>query len=238
MPSSKKRVAIITGASGNLGSSVANKFIKSGINTVLVARSSKKIVELFPEYKHSENVFFAAPIDVLDEHAVKKLIANTLERFGKVDILVNTVGGYRAGTPLYETPIETWDFMFNINVRSVFITCKTVIPIMLENNYGKIVNVSSRAGIYGNENSAAYSASKGAVIRITESMASELLGSGINVNCVIPGTIDTLENRNAMPKANHDKWVSTNSIADLILFLISDAASDINGASIPIYGNS
>ena len=238
MPSSNKQVAIITGASGNLGSSVARKFIKSGTNTVLVARTSQKLIELFPEYQHSENVYFAAPIDVLDELAVKELVSTTLDRFGKIDILVNTVGGYHAGTPLYKTPIETWDFMFNINVRSVFITCKTVIPIMLENNYGKIVNVSSRAGIHGNANSAAYSASKGAVIRITESMSSELLGLGINVNCVIPGTIDTPENRKAMPEADHGKWVSPNSIADLIQFLTSDAASDINGAAIPIYGNS
>ena len=109
---------------------------------------------------------------------------------------------------------------------------------MIANNYGKIVNISARPGLRGARNAAAYSASKSAVIRLTESMSSELKHKGINVNCVLPGTIDTPQNRQATPDADFNRWVSPESIADVILFLVSDAASAINGAAIPVYGRS
>lgn len=179
---------------------------------------------------------FVAPADVLDKSSVESMTTDILDRFNRIDILVNTVGGYNAGTPTHETTLKTWDYMFNLNARSVFITSSAVIPAMIEQNSGKIINIASRAALVGSANAAAYSASKSAVIKISESMSSELKDFGINVNCVIPGTLDTVQNRQSMPDANFDSWVAPTSIAEVILFLASDASRDIHGAAIPIFG--
>jgi NAD(P)-dependent dehydrogenase (short-subunit alcohol dehydrogenase family) len=151
---------------------------------------------------------------------------------------VNTVGGFEAGQPLHETPLETWERMLDLNARSVFVACQAAIPALLEQGAGKIVNVSARAGLAGMANSAAYSAAKSAVIRLTESMSAELKNEGINVNCVVPGRIDTPRNRQEMPQSDFTRWVKPESLAEVILFLASDAARDIHGAAIPVYGRS
>ncbi|GAG78491.1 unnamed protein product, partial [marine sediment metagenome] len=176
--------------------------------------------------------------DLMDEAAVEKSVSEAIQHFGRIDVLVNTVGGFRAGKMLHETPIETWDFLLNLNARSVFIACKKVIPQMLNQGSGKIINVAARPGIEGQAGMAAYSAAKSAVIRLTESMAAELKDHGVNVNCIIPGTIDTPPNREAMPEADYSTWVTPESLADVILFLSSAAARDVHGAALPVYGRS
>jgi len=128
--------------------------------------------------------------------------------------------------------------MLNINARSVFLTSRAVIPYMLRQNLGKIVNIGSRAAIDAGSNQGAYSASKSAVLRLTESMAAELKETGINVNCVLPGIIDTPDNRAAMPQGQFRNWVTTQDLANVILFLSADASRAIHGAAIPVYGRS
>jgi NAD(P)-dependent dehydrogenase (short-subunit alcohol dehydrogenase family) len=128
--------------------------------------------------------------------------------------------------------------MIDLNARSVFVACQAVIPTMVDQRSGKIINVAARSGLAGAARSAAYSAAKAAVIRLTESMAAELKNDGINVNCVVPGTIDTPRNRADMPKGDPSRWVTADSLAEVILFLASDAARDIHGAAIPVYGRS
>ena len=159
-------------------------------------------------------------------------------RFGRIDVLVNTVGGFRAGTPVHETPLETWDFMFQLNARTAFLASRAVIPHMLQQGQGKLIHVAARAALTGAAKMAAYSVAKSAVVRLTESMAAELRRANIHVNCVLPGTIDTPQNRAAMPAADHSRWVKPEAIADVILFLASDAARAIHGAAIPVYGQS
>jgi NAD(P)-dependent dehydrogenase (short-subunit alcohol dehydrogenase family) len=159
-----------------------------------------------------------------------------IDHYGRIDVLVNTAGGYRAGIPVHETSLETWDFMLNLNARTAFITCRAVIPFMIQAGSGTIINIGARPGLKGVANAAAYGASKSAVIRLTESLSAELKRHGINVNCVLPGTIDTDKNREEMPNAKFDRWVKPEAIADIILFLASDAAMAIHGASIPVYG--
>ena len=165
-------------------------------------------------------------------------VTEAYQHFGRIDVLVNTVGGFRAGMMLHETPIETLDFMLNLNARSVFIASQRVIPRMLEHGSGKIINMAARPGLEGKPGMAAYSASKSAVLRFTESMAAELKSQGINVNCVIPGTIDTPQNRESTPDADFSTWVTPESLADVIQFLSSEAARDVHGAAIPVYGRS
>jgi len=230
------RVVIVTGAAGNLGSAVARAFQAAGAKLVLVDRAADRLQRLFPDLVDSPNYFLATSVDVTDPDAVEAMVDEALKRFGRVDVLVNTVGGFRAGTPVHETPFETWDFLLNLNARTVFTASRAIIPHMLQQGDGRIVNVAARAALKGGARMAAYSVSKSGVMRLTESMAAELKKDGLNVNCVLPGTIDTPQNRKAMPNANHSRWVKPEAIADVILFLASDAARAVQGAAIPVYG--
>lgn len=232
------RVVVVTGVAGNLGVAVANAFAADGGRIAFVDRSPGRLADLFPELAESPNHFVAPPTDVTDSESVAAAVEQIHKHFGRIDVLVNTAGGYRAGTPLHETSLKDWDFMLNLNARSVFVMCQAVIPKMLEQGSGKIISVSSRAALGGDANHAAYSVSKTAIVRLTESMAAELKNSGINANCVMPGLIDTPQNRAAMPDGEFSKWVSPEAIADVILFLASDGARAINGAAIPVYGRS
>ena len=232
----ENQVAIITGSVGNLGTATARRFQQAGSKTVLVDRSVDRVREAFKEIADSPNHLLAGGVDLADPASLGKLIEQTIARFGRVDTLVNTVGGYRGGKPVHESDLADWDFLFNINVRTTLLCCRAVIPQMLKQGGGKIINVASRDGLNGSAGYAAYSASKSAVLRLTESLSNELKGSNINVNCVMPGTIDTPQNRKALPKANHAKWIDPAAIADVIAFLASDAARAVNGASVPVFG--
>ncbi len=233
-----QRVVLITGATGNLGSATAQKFQVAGATLVLLDRTSDQLAQLFPHLANSSEHLLIPSVDNTDALAVKKAVDMALEQFGKIDVLVNTVGGIRSGTPLHETPLETWEFMLDLNARTVFITSQAVIPYMLANGSGKIINIASRAGLNAPAKTAAYSAAKAAVIRLTESMAADLKNDHINVNCILPGTLDTPQNRKDQPNADHGRWVKPEAVADVILFLASDLARDIHGSTIPVYGRS
>ena len=189
------RVVIVTGAAGNLGNAVAQAFQAAGANLVLVDRKPDRLPSLFPELAGSPDHFLATSVDLTDEEAVQGMAGEALERFGRVDVLVNAAGGWRGGKPVHETPLDTLDFLLNLNTRSVFISSRAVAPSMLDRGSGKIVNVAARAALGAAARNGAYSASKSAVVRLTETMAAELKHEGINVNCVLPGTIDTPQNR-------------------------------------------
>ncbi len=229
------QVVIITGASGNLGSALVARFRSAGASLVLVDRTAEKLKQAYPDLADDPNHFIAGA-DLTSADAVKAVVEQTVERFGRVDVLVNTVGGFRAGTPLHETPLDTFDFMVNLNARTVYIAAQAVLPTLLAQGRGKIISIAARPGQEGRANQAAYSASKAAVLRLTESMAAEYRMQGINVNCIIPGTIDTPQNRSAMPDADFNKWVQPESLADVIAFLASDLARDVHGVALPVIG--
>jgi NAD(P)-dependent dehydrogenase (short-subunit alcohol dehydrogenase family) len=126
--------------------------------------------------------------------------------------------------------------MIDLNARTVFVITQSVAPYMIEQKSGKIIHLAARPGLRGRPKMGAYSASKAAVIRLTESASAELKDHGINVNCLLPGTIDTPENRESMPDADFSRWVTTDSLAQVILFLSSPSARDIHGAAIPVVG--
>jgi NAD(P)-dependent dehydrogenase (short-subunit alcohol dehydrogenase family) len=230
------QVVVVTGATGNLGGAVARAFQTAGAKLTLVDRATDRLQQVFPDLVGSPDHLLVNSVDLTDADAVEVMVAETIKRLGRIDVLVNAVGGFRAGTPLHETSLETWDFMLNLNARSVFIASRAVIPHMLAQGSGKIISVAARPGLKGSAKMAAYSASKSAVIRLTESMAAELKGAGINVNCILPGTIDTPQNRQAMPDADPSRWVKPEALADVILFLASDAAREVHGAALPVYG--
>ena len=201
-------VAMITGAAGNLGSAVCRAFRLAGARLVLVDRHKEDLERELPDMIGSPDCFMSGCADLTDPQEVNSVVAGAIEHFGRVDILVNTVGGFRAGQPLHETPLETLDFMLNLNARTVFITSQAVIPQMLEQGGGKIVHLAARPGLAGRANMSAYSASKAAVIRFVESAAAELREQGINVNCILPGTLDTPQNRQAIANPLADHWIN------------------------------
>jgi NAD(P)-dependent dehydrogenase (short-subunit alcohol dehydrogenase family) len=229
-----EQVVLVTGAAGNLGSAVALAFQGAGAKLVLVDHAKDRLPDTFPELSHSSDHFMATGVDLTRASDVETMVEATMERMGRIDILANIAGGFRAGTPVHETSFETWDFMLDLNARSVLILARTVVPHMLAQESGKIINVAARAALKGRPKMAAYSAAKSAVIRLTESMSAELGKANINVNCILPSTIDTPENREAMPNADFSQWVQPEAIADVVQFLASEAARAIKGAAIPV----
>lgn len=232
------QVVMVTGATGNLGSSVARSFMSNGANLALIDRGADRLQQTFSDLVDSKDHYLGNCADLTNPEDVNDVVQQTTDYFGRIHVLVHTVGGYRAGEPLHETSIDTWNFMIDLNARSTFIICHAVIPHMLSGGMGKIVTIGARPGLKGSANASAYGAAKSAMIRLTESMAEEYKAQGINVNCVIPGTIDTNQNREAMPQADYSRWVTPESLSNVILFLTSEAARDVHGAVIPVYGKS
>lgn len=230
------RVLMITGAAGNLGSVTGRAFLASGARLALVDRQEESLQAAFPELINEPDYLMSICADLTSPAEVDRVMSAAVDHFGRIDVLVNTVGGYRAGSPLHETPVDTFDFMIDLNARTVFITTQCVTPHMLRQGYGKIIHLAARPGLRGAANASAYSAGKAAVIRLVESASAELKDKGINVNCILPGTIDTPQNRQAMPDADYDRWVAPESLANVIQFLASNESRDIHGAAIPVYG--
>ena len=230
------KVVIVTGSVGNLGLATAQGLQNVGAKTILVDRSDDRLRERYPDLIDSADHLLAGGVDLTNPDSLARMVQSASDRFGRIDALVNTVGGYRGGKPVHETELADWDFLFGVNLRTTLLCCRAVIPQMLRQGGGKIVNVASRDGLSGSAGYSAYSASKSAVLRLTESMAAELKNANINVNCIMPGTIDTPQNRKAIPNGDFSKWVAPEAIGDVILFLISDAARGISGAAVPIYG--
>jgi NAD(P)-dependent dehydrogenase (short-subunit alcohol dehydrogenase family) len=171
---------------------------------------------------------------VTDEESTQELVRSV----ARLDILVNTVGAYAGGTPLWETDITTYERMMALNVRSGFVLARSVVPIMQRQGSGVIVNVSSRAAMDHAAGASVYAASKAAALAMMDSLAADLKGTGIRVNTVLPSIIDTDANRSAMPDADYAKWPKPEQITDVILFLCSEGAKLIHGAAIPVYGAS
>ena len=231
----KNKTILITGAAGNLGRAVANAFHQQGANLVLLDRQMDSLQRGFGK-EDDHRAFFA--VDLLNQAQVKDAVESSIHRFGRIDVLCNVAGGFRMGPPVHETPDEDWNFLFDLNTRSLLHAVRAVVPGMLASDGGKIVNIAANSAQKGVANMGAYCASKDVVIRITEAMAAELRDSNINVNCVMPSIIDTPENRAAMPNADFSRWVAPEALADVIVFLASDGARAIHGAALPVVGRS
>lgn len=237
MPELTGKVAIVTGAAGNLGQAVCQALAAQGASIALLGHHAAGLEAARAGLAGGESAAFT--VDLIDPQGVRQAIADVMTRFGRVDILVNVAGGFTMGPPLHETPDADWDQMLDLNARTVFNACRAVIPHLLAAaGGGGIVNVAARAALKGQGHMAPYCAAKAVVIRLTESLAEELRDAGIRVNCVLPGTLDTPQNRAAMPDADPSRWVTTAALADVILFLVSDAARAVSGAAIPVYGQS
>lgn len=230
------KVALVTGAAGNLGSAVSRAYLEAGAQVVLVDYKEQRLKEVFPDLIPSEEHVLAPSTDLTQAEEAQNMVQGAVDQLGSIDALVHTVGGFTMGDKVHEMDRDTWQGMIDLNVTTFLNMVQAVVPAMLEAGGGKIVSIGARPALEGKPKMGPYSVAKTAVLRLTESMSAELKGEGINVNCVLPGTIDTPENRTAMSDADFSKWVQPQSLADVILFLTSDAARDIHGAAIPVYG--
>lgn len=168
------------------------------------------------------------------------MVDSVLRRFGRIDALLNLAGGWRGGAEVAATNTADWDYMIELNLKTAFLCCRAVLPAMIGAGSGRIVCVGSRPAVEkkGRAKSGAYAVAKAGVVLLAETIADEARKYGITANCVVPGTIDSPDNRAANPGADPSHWTSAGAIADVILFLVSDAGSITSGAAIPVYGQS
>jgi NAD(P)-dependent dehydrogenase (short-subunit alcohol dehydrogenase family) len=223
------QTALVTGANGGLGIHVTQALLEAGFAVVGLA---PKILQ--SDINHSNFTPLPAALDSLE--AAKKAADSVITRFGKIDVLVHTVGGFAGGQTVADTDDATFQRMFDLNLNSAFHMLRAVIPHMRKAGAGRIIAIGSRAAENPGPTVGAYSASKAALVSLVRTVALENKDVGITANTILPGTIDTAANRKAMPGADTSGWVQPASIASLIVWLAGDAGKDVTGAAIPVYG--
>lgn len=228
------RVALVTGGTGGLGRAVSAEFLREGATVFVTYRHSSEFDHLRGDAGADAPRLEGRAIDVTDDHAMQQLVAEIMAKQGRLDAAVNTVGGYAAGWKLWEMDPEVMERMLALNLRAGYVVMRSVVPAMLKQGRGAIVNVAAKAAFDHAAAAAAYAASKSAALAMIDSLAADLKDTGIRANSILPSIIDTEANRRAMPKADFSKWPKPRDIARVILFLCSDDASVIRGAAIPV----
>jgi NAD(P)-dependent dehydrogenase (short-subunit alcohol dehydrogenase family) len=223
------KVVLITGAKGGLGTSVTQAFLDAGATVIGVSRSIKA-----SDFAHS--AFFAMPSQLSDAQAARDLADGVIAEHQRIDVLMHLVGGFAGGKSIDDTDDGTFEQMLDMNFRSAFYIIRAVLPHMRNRGSGRVLAIGSRAAVEPAARIGAYSASKAALVSLIRTVAIENKSSGISANVVLPGTMDTPANRGGDPQANFSKWVQPAQVAALLLHLASDAASQVSGAVIPIYG--
>lgn len=233
----RDKVVLVAGGTGALGQAVTLAFLAESARVLVTYRHPDELQALRSAADGSAGSLSGFQVDVTDAAAVEALVRKIATEYPRIDVMVNAVGAFDGGTPLWSTAPEVLDRMLSLNLHSVFATCRAIAPVMLKQKSGSIVTIGSRAALVPAAGLAAYSASKAAAITMINSLAEDLKGSGVRVNSVIPSIFDTPQNRKAMPGADFSKWPKPEDIAKAILFLCSDDAKLIHGASMPVYGD-
>jgi NAD(P)-dependent dehydrogenase (short-subunit alcohol dehydrogenase family) len=231
------QVVLIAGGTGGLGRSVSQAFLQEGASVVVTYQRQEEFENL-RRAAASSSTLEGKQLDVTDPSTVGTFVNELLAKHGKLDALVNTVGGFVGGLKLWETDPKVFDRMIALNLRSGYVLSRAVVPAMLKQGRGAIVNVVAKAALDHAAGVSAYAASKAAAQAMTESLAAELKGSGVRVNSILPSIIDTEVNRKAMAGADFSKWPKPEDIARVVLFLCSDEAKVVHGAAVPVYGDS
>jgi len=232
------RVVLVAGGTGGLGRAASSAFLDEGAEVAVTYRNQ-------PDWETFKNSVAANAVrlqghevDVTDEAAVNQLIERILLKHGRLDAMVNAVGGYAGGLKLWEMETTVFEQMLNLNLRSGYALSRAAVRAMLQQGRGAIVNVAAKAAFDHAAGASAYAASKAAAVAMLDSLAADVKSTGVRVNTILPSIIDTEANRKAMPKADFSKWPKPQDIARVILFLCSEDAKVIHGASIPVYGAS
>ena len=222
------RVILVTGASGGLGPSVVQAFLDAGAAVAGVAR------------KWGENpipgTFIPLEADLTKPSECARTVEELIAAAGRIDVVIHVMGGFAGGQPVQQTGDSTWARMMDMNLNAAFYMFRAVLPHLVARGRGRIVAIGSRAGIENGPNLSAYNVSKAGLNALVRTAAAEVRDQGVTVNAILPSTIDTAANRAAMPDADFSRWVKPEAIAATLLWLASDAAADVNGALLPVYG--
>jgi NAD(P)-dependent dehydrogenase (short-subunit alcohol dehydrogenase family) len=235
---STERVVLVAGGTGGLGRAVSLAFLKEDARVVVTYRRQEELDTLKGLAVGNGSRLHGYHVDVTDEAEVGKLVEGIVARHGRLDAMVNTVGGYAGGVKLWELDTKVFEQMLALNLRSGYVLSRAAVRAMLKQGSGAIVNVAAKAAIDHGAGASAYAASKAAAVAMMDCLAEDLKGTGIRVNSVLPSIIDTEANRRAMPTADFAKWPKPEDIARVIVFLCGDGAKVIHGAAVPVFGNS
>jgi len=225
----KGKVVLVTGANGGLGIYLTQAFLDAGATVIGSSRSIRQ-----SDFEGS--AFIAVATEISNRENARALVDQVVSRFGRLDVLAHTVGGFVGGQPIAEMHDETFQRMLDVNLNSVFHILRAAIPPMRQTGNGRIIAIGSRAALEPGAGVGAYSASKAAMVSLVKTVALENKDVGLTANVILPGTMDTPANRKAMPKADVSKWVKPASVAELVMWLAGEAGKDVNGAAIPVYG--
>jgi NAD(P)-dependent dehydrogenase (short-subunit alcohol dehydrogenase family) len=226
----KGKVVLVTGANGGLGTNVTQAFLDAGATVIGISRN-------IAQSAFASEKFAALSGDISNSTGAKRVLDETVTKFGRLDVLAHTVGGFAGGSSVADTDDAMFQQMFNLNLNATFFLLKAAIPALRKSGMGRIIAIGSRAAVEPGANIGAYSASKAAMVSLVKTVALENQDTGMTANVILPGTMDTPTNRKAMPDADFSKWVRPATVASLMVWLASEAGSDVNGAVIPVYGN-
>jgi NAD(P)-dependent dehydrogenase (short-subunit alcohol dehydrogenase family) len=224
------KVVLVTGANGGLGANVTQAFLDAGATVI---GTSRKI----QQSDFSSPSFTALPAQISSRDGAKLLVDQAVARFGKLDVLAHTVGGFAGGQLVADTNDDTFQRMLDMNLNSVFHMLRATIPALRQTGHGRIIAIGSRQALEPGAGVGAYGASKAAMVSLIKTVALENKDAGLTANVILPGTMDTPANRQSIPNADFSKWVRPSTVANLITWLAGDAGKDINGAVIPVYGS-
>ena len=230
-------VVLVAGGTGGLGRAVSLAFLEEGAHVIVTYRKQEEFDSLKTLAVGNYFRLEGSVVDVTDEAAVTTLVDNIVAQHGRLDAMVNAVGGYAGGQKLWEMETKVFDQMLALNLRSGYALSRAAVRVMLKQGRGAIVNVAAQAAVNHGAGAAAYAASKAAAVAMIDCLAEDLKGTGVRANSVLPSIMDTAANRQAMPDADFAKWPKTEDVASVIVFLCGDGAKVIHGASVPVYGN-
>jgi NAD(P)-dependent dehydrogenase (short-subunit alcohol dehydrogenase family) len=235
---SAAEVVLVAGGTGGLGRAVSLAFLEEGAHLIVTYRKQEELDALKTLADGNGSSLEGYPVDVTNEGEVSQLVEGIVARHGRLDAMVNTVGGYAGGVKLWELDTKVFDQMLALNLRSGYALSRAAVQVMLKQGSGAIVNVAAKAAIDHGAGASAYAASKAAAVAMLDCLAEDLKGTGVRANSILPNIIDTEANRQAMPQADFTKWPKPEDIARVILFLCGDDAKVIHGAALPVFGNS
>jgi len=231
------KVVLVAGGTGGLGRAVSLAFLREGATVAVPWHVEAEFSALCSAAGDRAAALEGQQLDITDEAAVGRFVADLMARHGRLDAVVNTIGGYAGGIKLWELETRTFEAQLSLNLRAGFVLARAVMPVLIKQGHGSLVNVAAKAAFDHAAGAAAYAASKSAALAMIDSLAADAKGTGVRVNSIVPSIIDTPANRKAMPGADFDAWPKPEDIAKVILFLSNDAAKTIHGAAVPVYGN-
>jgi NAD(P)-dependent dehydrogenase (short-subunit alcohol dehydrogenase family) len=230
------KTAIVTGGTGALGRVIAETLFAGGARVAFPVHSEQSLSSVPGSIAAVPDRMLSAVTHLEADDQVNAFVQRVLQRFTRIDILVNAAGGYAGGDPIDDVPVEQWDAMMNTNLRTAFLMCRAVLPVMRRQRAGRIINIAAMPALRPGPNKGPYQISKRGVITLTETIAEEVKGTGITCNAIAPSIILTDKNRTSMPDADARKWVTPEEIASLVSYLCSDEARSMSGNVLKIYG--